>query len=222
MARQKVEVSEYERKRQENIAKTQALLKDLEMEAAEAGLAPTSKSKAATTTKPKSKKPAPKKIKQEELAPRRTSSRLRGIEADSEKAKRKAEEEHEARREVDQIKRQRVSEDFKFSDIVVAGKSWDQSGNFLSNVGPANPYERTFSADDVEETSDKDLKALRKKFNSLELWEDFEPNEIKITPERIVGVTSACELKLMALILYSTPLDFTPLPRSLWFLRAIS
>lgn len=187
MARVKVEPSEYERKRQENIAKTQALLRSLEQEAAQAGLAPTSRTTASAKSKAKPKRPAPKKIKQEELLPRRTSSRLRGIVADSEVAKRKAEEELDARREADKAKRQRISDAFNFSDIVVAGKGWDQSGNFLSAVGPANPYERTFTADDVKETTDKELRALREKMTGLQLWEDFEPNEIKITPERIVS-----------------------------------
>jgi hypothetical protein len=187
MARpKKAEISDYERKRQENIAKTQALLRNLEVEAAQVGLGSTSKP--AGTTKPKPKKPAPKKIKQEEEAPRRTSSRLRGIEADSDKAKRKAEEEQEAFREADRAKRQRVSGAFNFDDIVVAGKGWDQSGNFLSMVGPARPYERTFNFDDAKETTDKDLRALREKMGALELWEDFEPNEIKITPERIYAM----------------------------------
>lgn len=189
MARQKVEVSEYERKRQENIAKTQALLRNLEMEAAQAGLAPTSKAAASTKPKPRAKKPAVKKEVKEEVVPRRTSSRLRGIEADSEKAKRKAEEEHELRREAEKVKRQRVSDAFNFSDIVVAGKDWDKNGNFLS-IGPAEPNVRTFDPDNVKETTDKDLRALREKFNGLELWEAYEPNEIKITPERIVSISS--------------------------------
>ncbi|EAT89786.1 DNA damage-binding protein CMR1 [Parastagonospora nodorum] len=188
MARGKnVELSEYERKRQENIAKTQALLRNLEMEAAEAGLGPTGKSRAAASSKPRVKKPAPKKIKQEDIAPRRTSSRLKGIEADSEKAKRKAEDEYVAIKEADRAKRQRVSDAFNFSDIVVAGKDWNRSGNFLS-IGPANPYERTFDFDDVKETTDKELRALREKMSGLQLWEDFEPNEIKITPERIYAM----------------------------------
>jgi WD40 repeat protein len=188
MARGKnVELSEYERKRQENIAKTQALLRNLEMEAAEAGLGPTGKSKAVASSKPKAKKPAPKKIKQEEVAPRRTSSRLQGIVADSEVAKRKAEDEYVAIKEADRAKRQRISDAFNFSDIVVAGKDWNRSGNFLS-IGPANPYERTFDFDDVKETTDKELRALREKMSGLQLWEDFEPNEIKITPERIYAM----------------------------------
>ncbi|KAF2197068.1 WD repeat-containing protein [Delitschia confertaspora ATCC 74209] len=188
MPRVKVELSEYERKRQENIAKTQALLRNLEQEAAEAGLAPTSKFKAASTSKAKPKKSAPKKIKQEEVVPRRTSSRLRGIVADSEVAKRKAEDEHEAFKQAERVKRQRISDDLNLSDILVAGKAWDQKGNFLTNVGPAKPYERTFTAQDVKGTADKTLKALRERMQGLELWDQYSPNEIKITPERIYSI----------------------------------
>ena len=189
MARGKnVELSDYELKRQENIAKTQALLRNLEMEAAQAGLGPTNKARVSTSSKQKSKKPAPKKIKQEEIVPRRTSSRLKGIEADSDKAKRKAEEEFVAIKEADRAKRQRISGAFNFSDITVVGKGFDRGGNFLSIVGPANPYERTFDAEDVKETTDKELRALRERMSGLQLWEDYEPNEIKITPERIYAM----------------------------------
>lgn len=191
MAKPKAAISEYERKRQENIAKTQALLRNLEMEAAQAGLAPTAAKAASSTTRSKPKKAAPKKIKQEEVVPRRTSSRLKGIEADSETAKRKAEEEFEARKEADKVKRQRIGDAFNFGDILVAGKGGDAITNLLSVVGPANPYERTFDEDDVKETTDKELKALREKMSGLELWPEFEPNELKITPERIVSI---CDL----------------------------
>jgi hypothetical protein len=183
-----VEVSDYERKRQENIAKTQALLRNLEIEAAQAGLGPTGKARTSTAPKSRAKKPAPKKIKEEDIGPRRTSSRLKGIEADSDKAKRKAEDEYVAIKDADRAKRQRISGAFNFSDIVVVGKGWDQGGNFMTNVGPANPYERTFDADDVKETTDKELRALRERMSGLQLWEDFEPNEIKITPERIYAM----------------------------------
>lgn len=210
MPRKKVELSEYEIKRQENIAKTQALLRNLEQEAAQAGLAPTSRTSAAAKPKSKPKKATPKKQIKEEVVPRRTSSRLRGIEADSEKAKRKAEEEHEARREADKAKRQRISDAFNFSDIVVAGKGWDQSGNFLSVVGPAKPYERTFTAEDVKETTDKELKALRERMTGLELWEAYEPNDIKLTPERIVSrpCYTVCGIKVLTLIVLHWPASY--------------
>ncbi|KAF2746916.1 WD repeat-containing protein [Sporormia fimetaria CBS 119925] len=188
MARKvKVELSEYEQKRQENIAKTQALLRNLEMEAAEAGLAPTSRAARAAKPSAKPKKTVTKKVIKEEVLPRRTSSRLKGIQADSEVAKRKAEDEADALRVAEQAKKQRVSDAYNFSDIVVAGKDWDKNGNFLS-IGPAEPYVRTFTADDLKETTDKDLKALRQKMSSLELWEAYEPNELKITPERIYAI----------------------------------
>jgi hypothetical protein len=187
MARQKIELSEYERKRQENIAKTQALLRNLEMEAAEAGLAPTANEPSSAKPKPKPRKPAVKKVKQEEIVPRRTSSRLKGIEPDSDKAKRKAEEEHEARREADKVKRQRIGDAYNFKDIVVAGKEWDMNGHFPSIVKPAKPYERTFDGEDMKETTNKELRALRQKMGGLELWPEFEPNELKITPERIAS-----------------------------------
>lgn len=181
------ELSEYELQRQENIAKNQALLRQLQLEAASAGIAPKKPSRATPDKAAKKKKTPVQKVK-EEVQPRRTSSRLRGIVADSEIAKRKAEEESELLAQAERAKRQRVSEDLRFSDVVVAGKDWDQSGNFLRLVGPANPGERTFTAQDIKETTDKELKELRERMSNLELWEGFEPNRIKITPERIYSL----------------------------------
>ena len=79
------------------------------------------------------------------------------------------------RRESERAKRQRVSGDLQLGDIVTGGH-WNQSGNFLTGVGPARPYERTFNLEDVEETGDKDIKALRKRMNALELWDGAMPN----------------------------------------------
>ncbi|KAI9706909.1 MAG: hypothetical protein M1820_004688 [Bogoriella megaspora] len=180
-------LNDYELQRQERIAQNKAKLNELNLAAASAGLAPKSKP-ASTAPKSQKKKPAERKIKTEDLAPRRTSSRLKGIVADSEVAKRKAEEEREAIEEANRAKRQRISDDLNLSDVLVGGKSWDQSGNFLRIVGPANPGERTFDAQDVKETTDKELRALREKMSGLQLWEGFEPNRIKITPERIYSL----------------------------------
>ncbi|KAF2088659.1 WD repeat-containing protein [Saccharata proteae CBS 121410] len=181
------EVNEYELKRQEQIAKNQALLRSLALDAQSAGLAPIKAKSSATPSKDKKRKTPAKKVA-EEVAPRRTSSRLRGIVADSEVAKRKAEDEYEAIQQAERAKRQRVSDDLNLSDIVVAGKHWNSSGNFLTGVGPAKPYERTFSAQDVKKTTDKELRALREKMSGLQLWEGFEPSRIKITQERIYSL----------------------------------
>ena len=188
MAKKENSISEYELQRQANIAKNQALLKELQLSAASTGLA----AKATKSTRPapssSRKRQSASRVKVEDTGPRRTSSRLKGIEADSAVAKRKAEDEHEALRAAEQLKRQRRSEDLRLGDMVVAGQDWDQSGNWLRNVGRGRPYERTFGAEDVKQTSDKDLRELREKMSSLELWQGVEPARIKITPERIYSM----------------------------------
>ena len=178
--------SDYEAQRQANIARNQALLKDLQMNAASAGLAPKSRPISKASSAPR-KKPQPR-VKQEPVATR-TSSRLKGIVADSETAKRKAEKEHAAIQEADRAKRRRVADDLKLGDVVVAGDHWDMSGNWLRNFGPADPYTRTFDNEAaIKNTDKKELKELRERFNSMGLWEDVEPNRIKITPERIYAM----------------------------------
>lgn len=178
-----VELSDYEKQRQANIAERDALLKQLALDAASVGLAPkaASKPKSSANSAPK-KKSAVKKVK-EEVLPKRTSSRLAGLTADSEVAKRKAEDEYVAAQEAARAKRQRVSGDLNLSDIVVAGKQWDVSENFLVDVVSrgAKPYERTFGETEVKQTTDKELRALREKMSGLELYEGFEPNSTDIS-----------------------------------------
>ena len=174
----KEELSEYERQRQANIAERDLLLKQLALEAASVGLAPKSTKKATTNGSSTHTKKGPAKKIKEEVVPRRTSSRLQGLTADSEVAKRKAEDEYIAVQEAARAKRQRVSGNLDLRDIVVAGKDWDKSENFLVDVVSrgANPYERTFGEGEVRETSNKELKALREKMSGLELYDGFPPN----------------------------------------------
>ncbi|KAG8529389.1 uncharacterized protein KY384_006025 [Bacidia gigantensis] len=182
------EIDDYERQRQENIAQRNKLLKDLALDARAAGLGPKPASKPPTKSSSHKKRPAPRKI--EDVAPTRTSSRLKGIVADSEVAKRKAEEEHVAVREAERIKRQRKTGDMSLGDVVVRGDGWDKDKNFLVDVfrRGANPYERTFDATEVKETTNKEVKALREQMSGLEIYEGFEPNQIKITEERIYSL----------------------------------
>ncbi|KAL8930374.1 MAG: hypothetical protein Q9172_000083 [Xanthocarpia lactea] len=186
------ELSDYERQRQENIAQRDKLLKQLALDASSAGLGPGQKPKPAKPTSTHRKKPVVKKVK-EEIVPRRTSSRIAGIEADSEVAKRKAEDEYVAVQEAARVKRQRISGPLDLSEIQVAGKGWDKNENFLQSVVDvvsrgANPYKRTFGEEEVKETTNKELRALREKMSGLELYDGFEPNRIKITPERIYSL----------------------------------
>ncbi|MCJ1266167.1 hypothetical protein MMC22_006049, partial [Lobaria immixta] len=190
MARKEpAELSDYEKQRQANIAQRDNLLKQLALDAASAGLGPKSIKPPSKSSSSNKKKPAVKRVKEETL-PRRTSSRLAGLTADSEVAKRKAEDEYVAAQEAARTKRQRVSGDLNLSDIVVAGKEWDNSENFFVNVVSrgAKPYDRTFGETEVKETTDKELRALREKMSGLQLYDGFEPNRIKVTPERIYSL----------------------------------
>lgn len=205
------ELSEFERQRLANIAERDALLKKLTLDAQASGLfsKPSPKSSSGDG---KSKKKAPaKRVKKEEESPvpRRMSSRLRGLTADSEVAKRKADEQYEAAQEAERAKRLRKSDSYSLNDMFVSGQKL--SGDSLIGVdvitkGVAKPYERTFGEDDIKETTDKDLKALREQMSGLRLWGAWEPNSkllpfdlpswssndankrcigIKLTPERI-------------------------------------
>ncbi|KAK0893220.1 hypothetical protein LTR02_012968 [Friedmanniomyces endolithicus] len=181
-------VSEYEQQRQEKIAKNQALLQQLQLDAAQTGLGPKSKPKPSSNSAAQKRKRTVTKVKEESNVPRRTSSRLQGIVADSEVARQKEVADTEAFHEEQKAKRQRMSEDINLTDAVVNGRSWNRAGNWLSTVGPAKPGERTFSAQDVKDTSDKELREVRQRMSKLQLWEGAEPSRIKITPERIYSL----------------------------------
>ncbi|KAL9000892.1 MAG: hypothetical protein Q9169_000647 [Polycauliona sp. 2 TL-2023] len=184
------EISDYERQRQENIAQRDKLLKQLALDASSAGLGPGQKPKPVKSTTTHRKKPPVKKVK-EEIVPRRTSSRIAGIEADSEVAKRKAEDEHVAVQEAARVKRQRISGPLDLSEVQVTGKGWDKDANFFQSIadgGARNTLQRTFGEQEVKKTTDKELRALREKMSALELYDAYEPNRIKITPERIYSL----------------------------------
>jgi hypothetical protein len=170
--KEKAEMSAFERKRLENIAANQAILKDLST---------TAQKIAPPKPAPRPKSSAPRKrvvtVKKEAARPTRTSSRLAGLEADSETLKRKAEVEYEFAKEVAVAKRQRVSGDLNFKDVVVDGKNYSKGDNFLAGImRGAQPNVRTFTEEDIKETTDEGLKALRKKMSGLDLYEPWLPS----------------------------------------------
>jgi hypothetical protein len=162
-------ISAFERKRLENIAANQAILKELSTTAKK--IIPKALPKPATPRK----RAIP--VKKEPCRPTRTSSRLAGLEADSEVAKRKAEDNAELARDEAKAKRMRVAGDLNLSDIAVEGTKWNKSENFLTEImRGAQPYERTFHEEDIRETTDESLKSLREKMSGLELYDTWEPN----------------------------------------------
>ncbi|RFU27889.1 hypothetical protein B7463_g8435, partial [Scytalidium lignicola] len=173
-------MSAFERKRLENIAANQALLKDLS----------TTASKIIPKQSPKPRSSTPRKkttpVKREVVRPTRQSSRLAGVQPESEAAKRKAEVNEEFAKEQARAKRLRVVGDLNINDIVAEGKKWQRGEDFLSGImRGAQPNHRTFTEDDIKETTDEGLKKLRKQMSGLSMYEGWEPNQIKITPERV-------------------------------------
>ncbi|KAJ5642924.1 DNA damage-binding protein cmr1 [Penicillium longicatenatum] len=181
-------LSEIERQRQANIAEQKALLKELQLTQPTGKFASAQKSAKNDATKNKKRAP-PKRVKEEESpAPRRQSSRLQGLAADSEVAKRKAEEQYEAAKEVERAKRIRRTDSFTQNDMFIAGQKLSGDsliGIDVVNKGVAEPYLRTFGDEDIKKTTDKELKALREEMNGLQLWDKWDPQRIKITPERV-------------------------------------
>ena len=170
--KERAEISAFERKRLENIAANKAILKDISTDAQK--IAPPKPANRPKTTSSR-KRATP--VKKPDPRPTRTSSRIAGIEADSETLKRKAEVEYEFAKEEAKTKRLRVSGDLTFEDAVVDGKKFNKGENFLSGImRGAQPNMRTFTEDDIKETTDEGLKALREKMSGLEIYEGWEPN----------------------------------------------
>lgn len=176
------ELSDFEKQRLANIAERDALLKNLKLEAQSAGFYAGPKTPGSNAPRPK-KKAAPRRVKEEDESPgpRRQSSRIRGIAAESEVAKRKADDDYELAKEAERAKKMRRTDSFTQNDMFIAGQKL--TGDSLIGVdvvtkGVAEPYVRTFDDDDIKETTDKDLKALREEMNSMSIYETWDPQSM--------------------------------------------
>lgn len=203
-------MSAFERKRLENIAANNALLRDISATAAKIIPAP-------KTSKPPAAKRAKREpIKREPLRPTRQSSRLAGLEADDSVLKRKAEVAAEAEAEKARLKKQRKSEDLSLGDIQIPGRKWEGGVDGLAGLKGlglglpsrgAQPGVRTFTDEDVKQTTDKGLKDLRVRMGALALYDKWPVNgritfylpgggaasanlgiDIKIVPERVYAM----------------------------------
>ncbi|KAI5794916.1 WD repeat-containing protein [Pyronema domesticum] len=173
------DTTDYEAQRQANIARNKALLQQLQLDNLSASLTSSAKLSKPPAPTSKPRKPAPKRKHETEIPlPRRTSSRLAGLPADSTIAKQKADEEAAAREAENVAKRQRVGGDLSF----------EIKRGLLSGLIGKDKYEPTFTKEDVEATGDKGLKEVREKVMGLKIWDKFEVNDIKITPERIYAM----------------------------------
>ncbi|KAI9897957.1 hypothetical protein N3K66_006317 [Trichothecium roseum] len=178
-------ISAFERKRRENIQANSAVLTDISV---------TAKKVIPDRPKPAPKAAAPRrasrrdKVKTESARPTRSSSRLAGLDADDSTLKRKMAVEAETQAAEAKAKKMRVNGDLDLGDILVEGKKFGGIDGIKGLMRGAQPGIRTFTEDDVKETTDKELKGLRERMSGLELYEHWAPNEIKIVPQRVYAL----------------------------------
>lgn len=155
--------SEYEKQRQINIAKNRELLKQLQLDSLSPSIPKRPTPAKSTPSKKSTTRVKKERPVSESSGPRRTSSRLAGLPADSEVAKRKAEDQEQAFMGAERAKRARVAGDLSF----------EIKEGLLDGVGK---HDRTFTDEDVKKTGDKGLRAIREELMGLKLWEKFEPS----------------------------------------------
>jgi hypothetical protein len=194
-AESKPEPSEYEKRRQENIARKNSLLRALQNQAQLSGLLAPSDPKPVAPRKTNKKRPA-----KEQIQPVRASPRLRGLKADTDvTVKREAEETAERRQEEERNNRRRVPGTLTAEEIYQRG-GLDANGSLLDGLQGLS-RQLPWDAKTAKETSDTELKSLIENFSKLSLWANVHPgcmclaplcnvlltiSDMKLTPERAV------------------------------------
>lgn len=151
------QLSEYELKREANIARNKELLRSLGLANEPTNLKRGRSSASASSTPG----PKPRRVKKEPLpdsAPTRRSGRLRGVKTDDVELGEKDEP-----RPVREDKRTRVAGDlsFEIKRGLLVKEEEEEAG---------------LTEEDVKNTTDKDLREVREKFMGMKLWDQFLPN----------------------------------------------
>lgn len=176
----------WERRRAENAKVNNEILNSISKTSAKVFGPVASANKNASPASQTKKRPSRRSepVKREAPIPTRRSARVAGIEADPETLKRKLEGDGVLEYGIGESardKRLRVSGDLSLGDMQVDGRWQGTLAGLkeLSSTGASTrpgvrPGVRTFTDEDVQETTDKELKALRQEMNGLQLYEKFE------------------------------------------------
>jgi hypothetical protein len=170
-------LSAFEKRRLENIAANQALLKDISATANKISSAngPASRARSAKST-PRRREP----VKREPVQPTRRSSRVAGLAPEKDESKRGYDAVAAGDTAEERVKKMRISGDLSLGDTLVEGKKWAAGLDGLASLKGlsrgAQPGLRTFTDEDIEATSDQGLKEVRKRMNNLKLYEGWMPN----------------------------------------------
>ncbi|KAK5993086.1 DNA damage-binding protein cmr1 [Cladobotryum mycophilum] len=177
-------LSAFERRRLENMEANKAILSDISTAAKK--IIP---EKVAPKKSAAKKKTRAEPVQAEPRRSLRKSSRLAGLDADDSTLKRKYEIEAEHEAQKAKAKKLRVNGDLDLGNIGVEGKKWENGVSVVKELfRGAQPGVRTFTVDDVKETTDQGLKDLRLRMSGLKLYQHWAPNDIKITPQRVYAL----------------------------------
>ncbi|KAI0381198.1 WD repeat-containing protein NCU09302/NCU11420 [Hypomontagnella monticulosa] len=175
------ELNTFEARRRANVVNNAKLLKDSAEVAAKMRKAAAPPPRPAASKKRKPAEPAPRT----RVMPTRQSARLAGGGGETTLKL----EDIPAELKMPEPKRIRVNGDLQLSNLQVEGKRWSSTDALASFSQGAQPGVRTFTEEDIKDTSDTRLKDLRKEMGDLKLYEGWVPNDIKITPERVYALT---------------------------------
>lgn len=164
-------ISSFEQRRLANKAANDAIIRSITATAAKIIPSPKPEPVKRRTAAPRVKR---EPVQRAAPRPTRHSSRIAGLDADTETLKRKAEVEAEVDNDKARQKKTRVTGELKLGDIKAEGKKWD--GGLDGIFRGAQPGLRTFTEDDVKETTDKELKGLRIRMGGLKLYETWAVN----------------------------------------------
>ncbi|ODV83705.1 hypothetical protein CANARDRAFT_9269 [[Candida] arabinofermentans NRRL YB-2248] len=188
-------LSEFEKQRQLNISRNKELFKKLNISNVSndfhSEVRPAKRAKNTSSNSSRSQKKV--QVKQEPTAPTRRSRRLAGVKLEDSDAESKLEYEEKKKENdrIEQLKRIRLSGDLSLGDLISTSvkKEEDESvvleklSKLKSNISLGDFYEDT-----KDRTATKEISELRTELESLELYEKFEPNEIRLTTERMTSI----------------------------------
>ncbi len=165
------ELSTFEARRKANVVNNAKLLKDSAEVAAKIRRAAAPPPKPAASRKRKATEPTPRT----RVIPTRQSARLAGAGSDTNGTGIKLED-IPTELKPPETKRMRKGGNLDLLTLQVEGQRWSSPGTMASFVHGAQPGVRTFTEEDIKDTSDSKLKNLRKEIDNLKLYEGWVPN----------------------------------------------
>ncbi|KAH8645815.1 WD40-repeat-containing domain protein [Xylariales sp. PMI_506] len=185
-------LSAFELRRRENVANNAKLLKDTAELGAKMARAAKPPPKPVSAPRKRRSTAADAEVRtstRTRVMPTRQSARLSGtttgadgVELDSLKTSAELAEAQKP------AKRARLTGDVSLSSVTVEGSRWANGDALASFAQGAQPGVRTFTDEDIKDTSDEKLKNVRKGMQDLTLYDGWLPNDIKITPERVYAM----------------------------------